>query len=151
MPKKIVIDSSVAAKWFLRDNSESDVELADEILLAFLAEDIELCAPRIFTYEMGGLLTKAAQNNKRTLTKTDALEALNKVFSLTINIAEAEQEEEMKSLQTALDFSKSYWDMCYLTLAEKLDCQWCTADDKILMSVSHIFPSNRVQLLSDLR
>ncbi len=39
MAKKMVIDSSVAAKWFLKD--EVDTDLADDLLLSLLAGEIE--------------------------------------------------------------------------------------------------------------
>ena len=33
LPDRLVIDASVAAKWFLKDAMESDVDLANDILL----------------------------------------------------------------------------------------------------------------------
>ena len=45
MPERMVIDASVTAKWFLKDPLETDTDLADEILIAMLAEDVELHAP----------------------------------------------------------------------------------------------------------
>ena len=154
MSEKMVIDPSVAAKWFLKDDLESGTDLAEAILLAFLAGDLELYAPRIFTYEMGGLFAKnihrRSKSGAQRLTKSDALNALNCVFSLPIHISEAKQEEEAKSLEKAVIFSKTYYDMCYITVAEERDCKWCTADVKILDGNSPDFPANRVQLLSDL-
>ena len=40
MAERVVVDSSVAVKWFLRDELEEDVDLAAEILAAFLAGEI---------------------------------------------------------------------------------------------------------------
>ena len=56
MPNRLVIDTSVAVKWFLKDPIEDDTDLADDILVALLADDLELHAPRIFTYEVSGVV-----------------------------------------------------------------------------------------------
>ncbi len=40
LPERLVIDASVAAKWFLKDAIESDVDLASDILLACLASHL---------------------------------------------------------------------------------------------------------------
>ena len=40
--------------------------------------------------------------------------------------------------------------MCYLALAETLDCVWVTADEKVLRACRAGFPVSRVVLLSSL-
>jgi predicted nucleic acid-binding protein len=61
MAEFTVLDASVAAKWFLRDEQETLIEEADELLLRLLAGDIELYAPRVIYYEVCQLLNRACR------------------------------------------------------------------------------------------
>jgi predicted nucleic acid-binding protein len=149
MADKLVIDASVAAKWFLDD--ESDVDLAEEILLAFLAGTLELHAPHNFTYEVCGLVSKASRRRPQRISKDDAIEAVRKLFQLAIKITDTTEQECITVMGVSADFSKTFYDMLYLNLAELLDCEWCTADDKVGQSSPATFPAKRVLLLSSRR
>jgi len=156
MAERMVIDASVAAKWFLRDDLEADVDLADDLLIALLANDLEIHAPRIFTYEVCGLLTKAClTRDPRTKTprlgKEPAAECARSLFALPIQHAETTAEEGVEAIDLAVDYAKGHYDMTYLRLARALDCHWCTADEKVLLAVPPGFPTDRVLLLSTLR
>lgn len=156
MSERMVIDASVAAKWFLQDAMEEDTDLADDILLAFLSDDLELHAPRVFTYEVCSLLKKACQwrlpgTNGFRLTKDQALCCVHELFGLSICHAEATEAEGCEALEMAVDYSKGHYDMTYVRLAERLDCQWCTADEKADQAVPRAFPHNRVLHLEALR
>jgi predicted nucleic acid-binding protein len=156
MADRMVVDANVAGKWFLKDARESDVDLADEILVALLAGDIELHAPRIIRYELSGLLTKACltrdPHNKTPRVRGDQASAfIREFFRLPIRIRAATEAEAVEALQLAVTYSKGHYDMTYLRLAEKLDCQWCTADAKVLKANRKGFPAHRVRLLSALR
>ena len=156
MSGRMVIDASVAAKWFLKDPSETDIDLADDVLVALLAGDLEIHAPRIFTYEVCGLLTKACQTHDRQtrlprVTKPLAVASIRELFGLPIHLSEATEEEGAQALEMAVDYSKQHYDMTYVRLAENLDCQWCTADGKALEGIPRSFPRHRVLLLSSLR
>lgn len=155
MTERLVIDASVAAKWFLKDALEADVDLAEDILLALLAGDIELHAPRLISYEVCGLLAKACAHRGRgrasRLTKEKAVVCVREFFGLPIQIAEATAEEGMEALEMAVNYAKGHYDMTYIRLADKLDSKWCTADGKILQAVPGGFPSHRVLILSTLR
>jgi predicted nucleic acid-binding protein len=47
--ERMVVDATVVGKWFLKDALETDTDVADEILIALLAGDLELHAPRIIS------------------------------------------------------------------------------------------------------
>ncbi len=156
MAERMVIDASVAAKWFLEDRFETDTDAANDILIALLAGDLEVHAPRIFTYEICGLLTKACQRrvpptNHPRLTKGGALRCAHELFNLPIHVGEATESEGCEALELAVDYSKKHYDMTYVRLAQLLDCQWCTDDRKVLDAVPPSFPRNRILLLSALR
>jgi predicted nucleic acid-binding protein len=153
MADQMVIDANVGAKWFLKD--ETDVDVADGILAALLADDLELHVPRVFTYEVCALLAKAC-GTRHTTTKTPrlakdlAIQCVVRLFALPIQFAEPSVEEGTDSLGMSVDFSQTFKDMTYLRLAERLDCQFCTADTKILKANPPAFPTHRVVLLSAL-
>ena len=156
MNERMVIDASVAAKWFLHDAIEADTDLADEILVTFLSGELELHAPRIFTYEVCGVLKKACHwrlpgTNRFRLTKEQALRCAHELFGLAIHVAEASEAEGCEALDMAVDYSKGHYDMTYVRLANVLDCQWCTADFKAQEAVPPTFPHNRILQLSALR
>ncbi|NOT00312.1 MAG: type II toxin-antitoxin system VapC family toxin [Phycisphaerales bacterium] len=150
----MVIDASVAVKWFVKD--EADADLADDMLVALLAGDLELHAPRIFTYEVCAVLTKACSQRSVSaksprLTKELALRCAREVFRLPIRHASADVNEATDSVRMAIECSKTFNDMTYVCLAGALDCHWCTADDKLLRNVPSGFPRDRILLLASLR
>lgn len=152
----MVIDASVAAKWFLRDTLETDADLAEDVLVAILADEVEAHAPRVFTYEVCGALTKACGRSSSNgghsrLTKEVAMQCVHELFGLPIQISEASEDEGAEALAMAIDYSKAYYDMVYLRLAERLGCQWCTADQKVTEAYPPMYPRNRIRLLSSLR
>jgi predicted nucleic acid-binding protein len=146
MADKLVIDASVAAKWFLND--EHDVDLAVKILAEFLAGTIELHAPQNFTNEVCGLVSRASRQVPQRISKDDAVEAVRELFRLDIQIAETNEQECVNAMNMSIDFSKTFYDMLYVNLAELLDCQWCTSDDKVRKSSPAAFPTTRVLPLS---
>jgi predicted nucleic acid-binding protein len=149
MADRLVMDASVAAKWFLDD--EHDVDLAEEILLEFLAGAIELHAPQNFTDEVCGLISRACRRVPQRITKDETVDTVRRLFQLAIQITETTEQKCVNAMNMSVDFSKSFYDMLYLNLAESLDCQWCTADDKIVKSSPSGFPMGRVLLLSSRR
>lgn len=148
-----ILDASVAAKWFLKDELETHTEEAEELLLRLLAEDIELYAPRVIYYEVCQLLNKACRQSvpsTRTsrLSKDQAIQSAREFLALPIHILDTTEEEYIEALEVAVDSSKGHADMTYIKLAERLGCQWCTSDYKVLNDVPSTFPSHRVLLLS---
>jgi predicted nucleic acid-binding protein len=155
MADPIVLDASVAAKWFLKDELESYIEQADELLLRLLVEDVELYAPRVIYYEVCHLLGKATRQpapNPGTvrLSKEKALQSAREFLALPLYILDTTEQEYVWALETAIDYSRGHADMTYIALAERLDCQWCTADHNVLEGVPATFPSSQVMLLSEL-
>ncbi len=152
MAELTVLDASVAAKWFLRD--EKHIEQADELLLRLLADELEMYSPRIIYYEVCQLLNKACrqpdlETGAPRLTKEQAIQGAREFLNLPLHILDTTEEEYVGALDMAVEHSRgSHADMTYIKLAERLDCRWCTGDDKVLNGVSSTFPSNRVLLLS---
>jgi len=155
MADPIVLDASVAAKWFLKDNLESHVEQADDLLLQLLAGDVELYAPRVICYEVCHLLNKASRERDPStgtfrLSKEQAVQSAREFFALPVSILDTTEQEYIGALENSIDHRRGHADMTYIELAVRLGCQWCTADDRVLRGVSATFPSTQVMLLSTL-
>jgi predicted nucleic acid-binding protein len=155
MVDRIVIDASVVAKWFLKDELETDVDLADRLLGSFLAGDGELHAPNVLRYEICGLLTKACRvrlpsTGKPRLNKADAIGLARDFFFLPIQFHELSAEDEVESMEMGIDHGKSYYDMTYICLAKVLGCKCCLADQRALGGVGPTFPFNHVVILAQL-
>lgn len=89
--KRSVVDATVAAKWFLKD--ESDAAKADDLLIAFINRKIDLHVPAIFQYEVVGALKKACtttKNGQRRIELQDAIGSVRELFSLPFQIHSAE-------------------------------------------------------------
>jgi predicted nucleic acid-binding protein len=150
MADKLVVDASVAAKWFLDD--EDDVDLAEDILAKFLADDLELHAPHVFCYEVCRLIAKACASRRSgvpRIAKADATEAVKTLFELDIQFKELVEEAAVAVLERSVDRSKTFKDMTYLYLAEEIDCKFCTADARVKEAVPPSFPKDRVLILSE--
>jgi predicted nucleic acid-binding protein len=154
MAERMVIDSSVIAKWFLDD--ETDVDLAENILLAILAGEIEGYIPRVTFYEVCHLLTKACQSRSRTQSGTRipqerAAECIREFLGLPLEKPDVTDQECLGAFEMAVENSKPHADMAFLWRAIQLDCQWCTADVKVLDACRATFPSAHVLHLSSTR
>lgn len=154
MAEPMVIDSSVVAKWFLDD--EDDVDLAENVLLAILAGDVEAHIPRVAIYEICHLLTKACQTHAKAgpsarIARDHAVECVRELFRLPLEKSDVNLEECLGALEMAVLHSKRHADMVFLWRAVQLNCQWCTADEKILAACRPTFPTPHVLLLSATR
>jgi len=155
MPEKLVVDASVAVKWFLpADGSESDLGQANEVLTAFLAGELELHAPRLMTYEACRVFWKACLTpgpgpDKKRLALKDAQACAETLFKLPIRFAAPTVDEAVGAIEAGVRYYKNFYDMAYLKLAEELDCRVITADAKLLQGAPQAFPSKRFLLLRD--
>lgn len=156
MADRVVLDASVAVKWFLKDSLETDTDLADDILVAMLAGDLEVHAPRISCYEVGGVLTRACLTKDPVsktprISKADAVQCLRDFLDLPIEMHDTSPDQAARALEMAVDYNKTHWDMIYVHLAQQLGCQWLTADEKFFQAMPAGFPVHLVLRLSSLR
>jgi predicted nucleic acid-binding protein len=148
----VVVDASVAAKWFLKD--EADVPQAEWLFLAAKQGDITLHAPSIFPHELCNLLARACAlrgpRRPSRLKLEQALFAVHGIFGLPVEVGSLAPRGAALALEYAVVYHKAFDDMTYLALAGELDCPWVTADRKILRACPVGFPVERITLLSTL-
>jgi predicted nucleic acid-binding protein len=144
----VVIDASVAAKWFLVDATEADVDLADDVLIAILAGEVDAHAPGIFRHEVCSLLAKAIGH--RRLTATQAVDCALAFFAVPVSVHGDNETNLRSAIRLAAQHSRTFYDMTYVLLAIDLACRWCTADTKFLRDVPPAI-APQVEALSSLR
>ncbi len=152
---RLVVDASVAAKWYLTDEAPDETELARELSVACAAGRIEVLAPDFLRMELTAALSRGFHRGLRgrgghVTAERDLAVLLDTMFAAPIQFSETTVDQLCTCAVMALRFSRSVYDMIYLQLAEELDCQWCTADEKVLAPTRADFPRDRILLLRDL-
>jgi len=137
----IVIDSSVAAKWFFdEEHSMAALNLLDN--------PFELNAPDFFFLEMKSLLCKRAR--RLELSITEAFEMDDEIRSMPIQSYPTIALRE-RAFELALEMKSSIYDCLYLALAEVLDGRMVTADRKFFLSLQNSPLKDRMLWVEDLK
>lgn len=136
----IVIDASVAAKWFFDEEHSM-------LALNLLDNPFELNAPDFFFLEMNSLLCKRAR--RLELSVTEAFEMDDEVRSMPIQSYPSTALRE-RAFELALETKSSIYYCLYLALAEVLDGRMVTADRKFFQSLQDSPLRDRMLWVEDL-
>jgi predicted nucleic acid-binding protein len=123
-----VVDASVAFKWLIPDAAEDDVPAAKTLLVDHMEGRIEIAVPALLYYEVANILLFG--RSKPPI--DDALEALDDLLSVPLVVAAPAPETAGAALRIASRQSLSYYDAAYVALAESLDCNLITADQRLV-------------------
>lgn len=116
--RKIVVDASVAIKWFIPEvHAKAAIRLLD-IPTKFLAPDL------IYA-EVGNILWKKLRSNE--LTQDAARGILNDFKKIPFEISESQSLLEV-AWQIATQHQRTVYDSLYLAVAFTENCQLATAD-----------------------
>ncbi len=133
--ERLVIDSSVAIKWRLRD--EGELAQADALQDDFVAGRVELLVPMLFDYEVGNVLKVAV--TRARLTEAEAVVAL--ADFKVINIERHQfLPYQSRAFQLAIQYQRSVYDAAYLALAETHGLDLYTGDKRLYNAVNGNFP-----------
>ncbi len=121
--KQVVVDASVALKWFLDDEELGTKAL--NILTQYVSGDLKILAPSLLEYEvMNGL--KIAQKRGRIDIKSLQL-GIKGFFNLEITFFNASHFSE-KALDIMNSIDITSYDASYLALSENRKTPFVTAD-----------------------
>lgn len=123
----VVVDTSVVAKWFLKD--EKACSAADRMKEDFIEGRISIVAPSLFAYEMASLLGISVKRGR--LTAEDAIAAFEELTSLRIPLIEHSTVTPL-AVSMAASNGHSAYDNAYVALAMALDAPLYTADKLLL-------------------
>jgi predicted nucleic acid-binding protein len=133
----LVLDASVAAKWFLPRAGEGLVEEAFDLLRGHARGEIEFIAPDLFWAEFGNVLWKAARQGRWP--SAAAAKALRQMQEQRLAIVLTEELIE-DALLIALANNRAVYDSLYIALAVQRGIDLVTADERLANAVAARLP-----------
>lgn len=124
---KIIFDTSVATKWFFEEEKNEE---AKKLLENIVDNHGEIVEPHIFLFELGNVFL-----NKKITGSQQVREAVEHLNRAGMRFVEMTFSEIEKIVETAHLFNLSFYDASYVFLAQKLDCEFYTADKKLFNKV----------------
>lgn len=143
MSGQVVVDASLAVKWIL---IEDDTREAMYLLRRWQADGIDRIVPSWFGCEVANVLYQEIRANRLELARAQAgiLTLLNEMLVLDVEPFIATRAIELATLHR----QRATYDAQYLALAEHLDCELWTADERFWNSTKAAFP--RVHWLGEI-
>jgi predicted nucleic acid-binding protein len=130
--KPLVVDASVAVKWFLpEENSDKALLVRD----GFIREEYWLIVPDLMISEFGNVLWK----NRGVIDEAMALDIITDLLGLGIPLVPADT-IIARAYELARQYNRTVYDAMYLAVAEGRDCEMITADERLFTSVSEHLP-----------
>lgn len=128
-PNKIVVDSSVAIKWFIPQNYSLE---ANKILSAYEVNKLTLIAPDLIYAEIGNIVWKIQRF--QGLNQEYAQNIIDLFQKIQINIISTDE-----LLRDAYDFAVKYqrsvYDSLYIVLSLRENCRFVSADEKLYNAI----------------
>jgi predicted nucleic acid-binding protein len=118
---RLVVDASVAAKWFVP-------EIHQAAALRLMDDRYELLSPDLITAEFGNILWKKARRHE--ITDHEASEAVRLFLQVSLKIIDARSIIGY-ALELAMTTGCSVYDCLYLASALLENCRLVTADRKL--------------------
>ena len=122
----IVLDSSVIAKWFFKEEQREE---AINLRKLHKNGEIEINVPNLLLLEFGNIFL-----NKKVFAEKFFNESIDTLFSININFTEA-KEILGSTFNLASKYNLSFYDATYIALAKNLKCDFITADKKLVEAV----------------
>jgi predicted nucleic acid-binding protein len=133
----LVVDASVAAKWFLPSGQEAHVETAVGLLRRYAAGEIRFAVPDLFWAELGNIFWKAARQGRWA--RSDAENAL--LLAQGRNFPTVKSKELLEdALSIGLTFDRSVYDSLYVALAIVSKGTLVTADERLANALAAHLP-----------
>jgi predicted nucleic acid-binding protein len=134
---RVVLDASVAAKWYLPIAGEPFVDHAFRLFDSHFDRDIQIEVPDLFWAETGNVLWKATRAKKLTL--DEAREALDKLVACDFRTSSSKTLLRL-AFAIATASMRSFYDCLYVALAESSGAEFVTADEKLVNSLGARYP-----------
>lgn len=135
--KTVVVDASVAAKWFLPEDGSDRAE-------GLLRGKFRLIAPDLLWTEVGNVLWKIARRG--SITPDEAQQMLRDASAMPVEIMES-LPMLPDALRIASAADRSVYDSLYIALAAKEKCRVVTADQRLVNGLTKTEWATRVSLL----
>lgn len=126
---RLVIDASVALKWFLRDEKYGDRALG--LLDRFVRGELELVAPSLMVYEVINGLVIAQRRGR--IAEERVLNSISGFIDLGITFVDIAG-LEARVMHFCRVYDRSAYDASYLAVAEQQSLELVTGDERLYNS-----------------
>ena len=135
----VVVDANILIIYGLAD--EPLHSQANDLLSAWHKAGTSLTAPRLFRSEITAVMRKAVYQGRITHDQGSDMLAKLLAYPMTFH-------EDDELLKTAFELSEKFnrpraYDAQYLALAQRLSCEFWTADERLFNAVKDGFPNIR--------
>ena len=130
--RPLVIDASVAVKWFLPENHSSEALLIRD---KFVDGECKLIAPDLMLSELANVLWK----RRESIDEATALDIIRDLLALGVGLVPSEQ-IIVRAYRLASGHNRTVYDSMYLALAESRNCDMVTADERLFHAVERHLP-----------
>lgn len=131
----LVVDASVATKWHLTDEADSDIAL--NLLARFTGGELEFIAPAHIRAEVPSSITVATIRRPPRLTPEEGRAAIDEF--LTIGVRTVEDDDLVRAAYAAArQYGCAYYDGLYLALAQRLGVRFILADRRFYTLIQHL-------------
>lgn len=130
---KVVVDSSVAIKWFVVEPHSAE---AIPILDRYQAGTLALLAPDLIFAEFGNIVWK--KQTFQGLSASNAQSILGEFRALTLEITST-ADLLADAYRLAVTHRRTVYDALYLALSVREQCPFLTADEKLANAVGSTF------------
>jgi len=128
----IVIDASVAAKWILEHEQDTDKALI--ILKNHTFSIEEIIVPDLFFYEIANTLA-----TKSGMTSKEVIVALGKVYQSNLSVYHPLEVDVSQTTKLAKEYKTSVYDMLYAVVAKTHKATLITADKQFVKQTGFKF------------
>ena len=133
----VVVDASVAVKWFLPGSEEQLAEQAAELLDQYDRGKIQFVIPDLFYVEVARAIWKAVRVSRVSRAFGDqALLLLTEREFATVHSLKLLD----GAFQIAADYGRTVYDSLYVALAIQTKSQLITADERLANALAARFP-----------
>ncbi len=133
--RRIVIDSSVAVKWFLNEINSAE---ALAILKDFQSSYLSLLAPDFIYAELGNVMWQRVQ--RKMLAPSDARDFVDRISKIKFTVTSTAVLLG-DACRLAIAHRRTVYDSLYLAQSLREACELVTADAKLVNAVGATFPN----------
>jgi predicted nucleic acid-binding protein len=133
----IVVDASVAVKWFLPEEGETLVSQAVALLDAYDDDQARFVVPDLFYVETASAIWKAVRAGRvsRAFGDQSLVLLMQREFPTVPTLKLLD-----RAFQIAADYGRTVYDSLYVALAVQTSAQLITADERLANALAARFP-----------
>ena len=140
----MVVDTSIAVKWVVEENDSREANTLRE---SWRGRGLQASAPDLLTREFNSALFGKVK--ARGMTLNEAVDALARWERLDVVIYSSDPFHR-RALELAVFVNHDeVYDLYFLALAENLNCELWTADQRLHRRVNNSTLTQRIRLLKD--